>query len=301
MGEISPADAGLSGLRLARRNPGIVLAWGVALILVSFVTSAVTILVAGPALTALSAAGSNPDPEASLRWLGVLGPFYLGLLVFMALYYGVALGAVNRAVLRPEDRRSAYLRFGADELRLIVLMIVQMILGGLAAVAALLPLFVLVGVGAGTQNPAVSVIGAVVGVLFAAAAMIFLGIRFSLAASQTFATRRINVFGSWSLTRGRFWPLVGAYLLAVVVYLVVYLLFVALMSIVALAVGGGFAGVTSIFNPDMTSLQAFFSPVMILYTIAGGLVSALGMMILYSPAAAIYRDIAQPTTADVFA
>ena len=74
MGEISPADAGLSGLRLARRNPGIVLAWGVALILVSFVTSAVTILVAGPALTALSAAGSNPDPAASLRRLGVPGP-----------------------------------------------------------------------------------------------------------------------------------------------------------------------------------------------------------------------------------
>lgn len=43
--------------------------------------------------------------------------------------------------------------------------------------------------------------------------LIWLAVRLSLASPLTFDTRRVRVFGSFALTRGRFWSLLGAYLL----------------------------------------------------------------------------------------
>lgn len=300
MATFSPTDAGMSGFRLAMANPRIVGIWGVVLAAVSLVVSALTIVTVGPSLAELQDPAVSADPETSLRLLGVVGPFYLGLMLFFLLYYGVVLGAVNRLVLRPGDRASAYLRLGGDEWRLILLMIIQAVLGGLAMTASLIPMIALIAGAAAGGSGALSAVGGVVGVLFAVALMAFLTVRFSLAASQTFDTGRLNVFGSWTLTRGRFWPLVGAYLLAFVLYLVVYLVFMVVMSLLAIALGGGLAGVTTLFQPNMSDIGAFFTPMMILYTVAGGFLSAIGMLILYGPAATVYRDLVKPQDVDVF-
>ena len=50
--------------------------------------------------------------------------------------------------------------------------------------------------------------------------MVALYVRLSLAPLITFGEHHISVFKSWSVTRGSFWPLLGAYLLAFFAYLV---------------------------------------------------------------------------------
>ncbi|HEY5411589.1 MAG TPA: hypothetical protein VIJ94_12785, partial [Caulobacteraceae bacterium] len=53
-------------------------------------------------------------------------------------------------------------------------------------------------------------------VLVAIGLTIFIRIRLLLAAPMTFARKRLQIFDSWGVTRGRFWPLLGVIVLAVI-------------------------------------------------------------------------------------
>ena len=300
MATISATDAAFSGFALARSKPRIVLVWGLVLLAISVVTSVATILTVGQAMMDMQSASQTNDQEATMRSLGVLAPFYLVALPLTLLYYGVATAAVNRMVLRPEDSRNAFIQFGGDELRMILVMVVQWLIGVGAIVGAALLAGILTGVASAAGG---AIAGVIVGIIAGVAAIglvVWISIRLSLALSQTFATGRLNIFGSWALTKGRFWPILGAYLLAVILLIVVFLLAFAVQALVAIALGGGFAGVTSLFQPDMSTLAAFFTPAMIVYSVIGGFISAVSLMVMYAPAATIYRELAQPAAAEVF-
>lgn len=300
MATFSAADAAFSGFTLARARPRIVLVWGLALLAMSLVTSAATILTVGQAMMDMQSASQASDQEATMRSLGALAPFYLIALPLTLLYYGVATAAVNRMVLRPEDSRNAFLRLGGDELRMILVMVVQWLIAAGAIFAAVLAAGILTGVASAAGGAIAGVIVGIISGVTAFGLVVWLSIRLSLALSQTFATGRLNIFGSWALTKGRFWPILGAYLLATVLLIVVFLLAFAVQAIAAIALGGGFAGVTSLFQPDMSTLAAYYTPAMIIYTVIGGFLSALSLMVMYGPAATIYRELAQPATAEVF-
>jgi len=300
MATFSATDAAFSGFTLARSRSRVFLIWGLLLVAMSLVTTTATILTVGQAMTDMQAANQSGDQEASMRSMMTLAPYYLIALPLTLLYYGVATAAVNRMVLRPDDSRNAFIRVGGDEWRMIIVMVVQWLIGGGVVLGAMVLAAILVGVASAAGGP---IAGVIVGILagFAGVALVLLvAVRLSLALSQTFATGRVNIFGSWALTKGRFWPILGAYLLALVLLIVVYLLAFAVQAVVAIALGGGLAGVTSLFEPDMSTLASFFTPAMLVYVATGGFLSALALMVLYAPAASIYRDIAQPVTADVF-
>lgn len=300
MATISATDAAFSGFALARSKPRIVMTWGLVLLAISVVTSVATILTVGQAMMDMQSASQSNDQEATMRSLGVLAPFYLVALPLTLLYYGVATAAVNRMVLRPEDSRNAFIQFGGDELRMILVMVVQWLIGVGTIVGATLLAGILTGVASAAGGPIAGVIVGIIAGVAAIGLVVWISIRLSLALSQTFATGRLNIFGSWALTKGRFWPILGAYLLAVILLIVVFLLAFAVQALVAIALGGGFAGVTSLFQPDMSTLAAFFTPAMIVYSIIGGFISALSLMVMYAPAATIYRELAQPAAAEVF-
>jgi hypothetical protein len=300
MASFSATDAAFSGFTLARSKPRVFLVWGLLLLALSVVGSAVTILTVGPAMMDMQAASQSSDPDVALRSLATLAPFYIVALLLSLLYYGVATAAVNRMVLRPEDGRNAFLRLGGDEMRMILVMIVQWLIGVVVGVGAILIAAILAGIAGAAGGAAAGVIVGIVAGVASVAVILLVAIRLSLALSQSFATGKVNIFGSWALTKGHFWRILGAYVLAIIMLIVVYALAFAVMSIVALGLGGGLAGVASLFEPDMTTLAAFFSPVMIVYSVLGGFLSALALMVMYAPAATIYREIAQPATAEVF-
>ena len=114
----------------------------------------------------------------------------------------------------------------------------------------------------------------------------FLSVRFSLAPALTFHTRRVNLFGSWALTRGRFWPIAGTYLLTFALTIVVLML-TYLVTIATVAVITG--NLSAVMAPsDMSSLRAFFTAPHIVQIILDAGVSALVWPVTLTPPAAIY-------------
>ena len=125
-------------------------------------------------------------------------------------------------------------------------------------------------------------------------AMAWLGVRLSLAGPMTFAQRRLRLFSAWKLTRRRFWPLLGCYLLAFVFVVIIYLVAFSLYGVITFATtGGSIADVaTRLLRPDYTSLQAYLTPAQAAKTVIGGFLSALIYAVGFAPAASAYKAIA---------
>lgn len=288
---ISATDAAFSGFRAGREHFRTLLLWIPILALVSVAMAAVMVTFGGPALMQVQAMGAQAetDPRAALEAMKPLGTFYLVLLPVMLLYYGFLYAAVNRMILRPGDNRMAYFGAGADEVRQVILMLAQglvylgVYLGGVIAVVVLAGALSAVNVGLGV---AAGFLGAL------ALIALLVAVRLSLASAQTFAERRINVFGSWTLTRGHFWPMLGAYLLSVILAMIAYAAVFAILALIMVIIGGGFSAMGAIVSPDMSSLQAYFTPTFIIYELLAAIPAPFLLLIFTCPAPEIYRQLA---------
>ncbi len=211
-----------AGLRLIRGRPWTVLAW------LALLTGVKGLLLAESFLelhgVRLFGAAAPRLPDAGVRTL-ILVLIILGTAGFWA----VALAAVNRAMLRPESARFAYLRLGRDEWRQFqlvlasgVLMLAVAMPGAMAAMA-----FGMADASLVAQPSGRALIACVSAVLILAPVAL-VALRLCLAPAATFANGRVDLLGAWALTRGRFWPLAGIGL---------YVLVLSLLS-VALVHGG---------------------------------------------------------------
>lgn len=173
-----------------------------------------------PFQTQMLAAGANPqqtvqDLPAMLVGIGLFG---LGAIAVQM----VLITAAYRAVLRPEESGFAFLRFGMDEIRQIVLAIV-MIVGfyGLLIVGFVAIAF---GIGfmsvAGTAGTVLGVIlGVVLGIAFTCLC-IWLAVRLCLAFPLMVLRRSFAIGEAWQLSRGHFWTLFAAFIVVAVLYFV---------------------------------------------------------------------------------
>ena len=291
MSTFSPTDAALEGFRIARERPRVILVWAVVNLIISVVMALVLVSAFGPTLVELEAMSQqgSEDPAQALAMFERLAPLYALMIPAGLLVIAVTSAAVYRIVLRPEDDRFAYLRLGADELRLVGLMLIYLVLaigftfvvtlaaGLLAAGASML------GGGAG------ALIGVLIGI-GTLAFMIFVMVRLSLAGPMTFAQGRLKVFESWPLTRGHFWRLLGAYALALALTFVVLLLaLVIYAALAAITAGGDLSEVGRVFAPDMSSAGAYFTTSMVIYLLFGAFLGAVQNAVLYAPPAVAYR------------
>lgn len=286
MSEFSVTNAATEGFRVTRENPVAVAIWSVLQIILQFAMTVA--MVKSGFLSQIEAIGRSTTPDFTAL-TQAFGPLQEQMLWFLPLCLAIQIvfrAAVLRAVLRPAEVSPGYLRLGGDELRLLAL---QIIIGlAVFVVCALLGvatgLFARLG-GFGGLLAAVVIMGG-------ACAVIFGMVRFSLAAAQTLATRQLNLLGSWKLTQGRFWPLLGSYLLAFVFYLAVLILGSIVGAVIGL-IGGGDTG-------DAGSLATYFTATNVISIIVQGVIAALGAVLLLAAPAAAYKTLTARPEVDVF-
>ena len=300
--QFSATDAALSGFRLVREHLKTVSVWAVLMTVASLIVSIATIKLAGPQMAAMLELSAEPsgDPQATLKAMEGMGPLFLFSAVYSLVIYSILLAGVNRLVLRPQDSANAYLRIGPAELRqAAVLVLVNLILlaayFGLVIVAGIV---IGIGIAVGGAGAGV-VLGALlfIGVL---AAMVFLAVRLSFAGALTFDTGKVSIRDSWNLTKGRFWPLFGAYFVALVLAVVVYALLLVIIAVIGASLGGGISAMADAFNPDMSSLEAFFTPAGIVRTLFSGVLSILVLLIVFAPAPTIYAQLKGRDVSETF-
>ena len=285
MADFSVQDAAFTGFRVAREHPRALLVWAAASVILQLVIQSAMIGMAGPAMTQLTAffASAATDPghvdmqKFMLVYEGIL-PAYLVILPISLAFGAVVSAAMNRVVLRPAEERFGYFRLGGDELRQLGLAVLL----GLLFFAGGTIFTIVTGLLAAVAKPL-----AALGALAAVCAVIFVFVRLSLASALTFQTAKVNLFGSWALTRGRFWSILGTYLIAGVMVIVVSLLSGIVIGMIALLAGGAGA----LAHQDMSSLGAYMTPARIVTLIVSGALGALLWPLMYTPAPTIYQQL----------
>lgn len=230
---LAPATAAFEGFRLLRREPKAALVW-FCLWLVPFLFTAVMVAMGERVVLGRSVVHHTLRESA-----GRFGPFAVISIALFLLVWATTTIAAYRAVLRPEDRRYFFLRFGADEFRLAIMTVSSFLLvlvfGGVPAYLLLVladPIMRAV--------PALARDIATFGALATVCVDIWLAVRLSLIPVETVAERRFHLTAYWPLTGGRFWYLFWCYVLCFMVVLTLGLAYVAT---------GGF--VFWLANPDL--------------------------------------------------
>lgn len=296
----SASDAAFEGFRLVRRNPLALVAWALLYAVLSLASLFAMRNAIGPMIEwseraeAFEDAATAPTSAEVMAMFQDFGQVLLGLswlLPVSLIITAMLMAAVARAVLNPQAGGFGYLRLGMDEFRVFVVTLVLGILAFFAWMALTVLVFTLAAV-AGAAQAGWMWLFVVVAALAGVAAMIWLAVRLSLAVPITVAENRIAIFDSFPLTRGRFWPLLGMAVIAIVMVLVVQLLSAIVTMPLSLMTGHAawsFGGAQ-----DAEVLKAALdlsNPWVIASALAEAVVYALTVGILYAPFAVAYRDI----------
>ena len=279
MKTFSPSEAALEGFRLTRERPGTILVWGGVYFVGVMAMAVVMALGLGPKfLTFLKGRGLESGDIDAFTTLALQSwPSFLLALVIAIVMLAIITAGIYRLVLRPDEPGFAHLRFGPDELRLAALNLALMSIGLVFLVLLDLVLGTLL-----SGQPAGG-LTSVLGSCLVLGLMIWIGIRLSLATPMTFGQRKIAISEAWRLTRGHFWSLLGAVVLALIFYLMIWVL----ISIIGYAIVALAGGQSALSDP------AHMSPVQILALVAiliiQLLLPILQIVTLYAPLAVAYK------------
>lgn len=291
----SATDAALEGFRITRERPKALLAWTAFCFAVNVASVLITVNLpkeARDALESLQADPSQtPDVNALMSALTVLSP----ILAFGLAVQCVMAAAVYRIILKPGDERFSYLRLGKDELRLMALTLIYVVLGVMMLAVAQIAIGIIAFLSSFFGQTALAFVLSVAE-LFTLGLFFYVAVRMSLAPVITFDRGKLSILDSWAVTRGQFWRLLGAYLLAiccvVVVSLLALILFFLVSGIVVMLLGGSPTELSSIFQPDETRLTTYLNPFMIAYMVVGSVFTAIYYAVIAAPGAWAYRELA---------
>lgn len=294
----SATDAAFEGFRLVRRNPIALIAWALLYAVLSLASLFAMSNAIGPMaeVAAMAEALEGVTDPAAADVSAVLQGFGAVLLAVGWLFpisivvSGMLAAAVARGVLTPGAGGFGYLRLGMDEVRVVVVMLVLSLL----LMALVLALILVSGIAAGIAKASgggIAVLVAMVTGVAGAALGIWLSVRLSLAVPITVAEKRIAIFDSFAVTRGRFWPLLGMAILTGVMVLLILLLSSIVTMPLALASGLG----SSTFGSSAADIEAaraqfdIANPWVIASALVEAAVYALTVGVLYAPFSAAYR------------
>lgn len=289
----SATDAAFEGFKVVRRAPMSLVFWA----LFYVVVMAVAFAIMGPSLASAMAAAERletigtPTMDDLMPMFSSFGIVFSVLLPVSLLSSAVMSAAIARAVLYPTQKALGYLRFGADEVRVAAVTV------GLGLI-----FFVLMGLiwgmtfalGAAAVNAPILWVLVVVFFLAAWAGFIWLLVRLSLAVPMTLAQKRIVLFDSFKLTKGRVWPLVGMAIIAGVMSVVVSMLG-SLIFLPIQMMTGGMETLATVDGQNLIGMLQQAWPAILAYVVINGIISALQVAVIYAPFSAAYRDIAGRT------
>jgi len=292
MSGFSASEAALEGFRVTRENPKAFGAWVGISFAISLLGALATVMMPPQVRHALETLRADETPTAAQladTLIAVAPILVLGLAVQC-----IMAAAVYRLIFRHDDPRFGYLRLGADELRLMGLTLIYIALLMALLVGVTLGTAIIAALAAFAGEGAALFMGGVA-YLFSLGLVLFVLVRLSLAPVATFAERRLAVFESWNLTRGQFWRLFGAYVLAlaciVVVGFLALVVFTGVAGAVVMITGGQLNDLAGIFKPDETSFRSYFNPGLIAYMLVGSVFSALYYAVIAAPGAVAYQQL----------
>jgi hypothetical protein len=218
--QFNATDAIFFGFRVIKRDPLMMLALAALTAVVAVAGALLTWRESIALLTAaeeLTPTGTEPMPPEDMAKLSAAYAAYFGspkivlFLLASAVVWLVTKGAILRALVR--DTREGWImgmQLGGDELRILVVSLIVNILvflllfGGFFVVALVASVLVL-------MSPALAGVLVLLACAAGALGLALVGVRLSAATAATVGEKKLILFGSWRLTEGHMWGMLGAY------------------------------------------------------------------------------------------
>jgi hypothetical protein len=228
------------------------------------------------------------EPGPLLEALTILSP----LVLFGLLFQCVVAAGVYRIQLQADQGSVRTFHLGATELRLVALTLIYVVLLTFAIAAATLISVIAAAIASVAGQGAAVLVGSLTWLL-SLGFIVFAAVRLSLAPVITFEQDKLALLDSWPVTRGQFWRLTGAYLLAiccvVVVALLALMVFLPVAGLALLVTGGSLSELGAMMQPSEPTLSAYFAPLRVLYMLYSSVVAALYYAVIAAPGAFAYR------------
>ncbi len=282
-------DFAFEGFRIVRQRPTVLLFWGLLSLIFGGIAMYLTISAGGPSLQDILNAVNTKDTAAIVAVQTKFISVTLLSVPFSLIMQALVSNAIFRQVLSGKAGRFGGLGLGKDELRQIVVVVLFQVMTSLLlvaclAVASLIGAALMAVLGQG---------GIALALMLGTGVFLWLVARLSLAPVQSFDQKRINLLGSWELTKGQTSKLLIGYVIALILSVVVYFLCVAILAMCVVAFNGGNV---SALNPlqDITGqgAKAFENPVVVTFAVAMNfLVAPLLLAISIGAPAAAYKTL----------
>lgn len=211
--------------------------------------------------------GGNTEPDLE-QMIPLLITMLVALPIFLVVYlivYSMFEAAALRRYLYEDGFR---LKLGADEFRIMgvlllwaALFFAMYIIVAIVMVAVMMPVF-MSGGDPESLTPYMGLVNVLQLVIYAP--LLFFGVRLSPASAITMRDKKITFLSAWSVTRGKFWPILGAFL---VVYLIVYAIQIVGMIIGLVPMIGGIMSVAMAAGPtdDPAAILAIFTNPLVIF------------------------------------
>lgn len=275
--KFSASEAALEGFRLTRERPGTIFGWGVVYAVCMFVIGRLMLVSLDPQLIELTRKKGleQQDIDQISGLLAQSWPAFLLVLVLVTALLSTLMGGIYRLVLRPGEKGFLHLRFGKDELRLTGVNLLLFAFGMICLTAEL------AAVAAADQQGGIAAVAA----LMLPLVTIWVGVRLSLATPMSFALHRFAIRDAWAASQGRFWALLGMIVLAVIFYVMVWLL----ISIIGAALIGVAGGAQALENIKSLTGAAIIG--VALYVFLQLILQVIQVVMLYAPFAVAYQQV----------
>jgi len=304
MAEIAVGGAINEGFSLIRRHPGSVLIWGAARIALSV---AVIALYAPVYFSIFQAVRAGAGPAAfqgnpqllqlqSLSYLIDIVQLFISALIWCAVF---------RSVLHPEQSRFAYLRVGATEFFVAVLLLGAGFVFGIGLIGVILVAAIVIALLAVLHLVWLAVIVGILAAIASIIALIYFGLRFSMVGPMIVEDGKFHLGESWALTRGHVGSLfmIGLliFVVALIAEIVLGIVLVAIGAGALAAIAGGFQNVPVLFQQPPQVIFARLGPILIIAALLW--IPFVGCLaaITAAPWARAYRDLQPPDLAATFA